>query len=380
MADYLGEKLLLKDDPFKIGAPETPEIWASSEETKKDLEKIVGNMLVSESSTLGIIWGELGTGKTYAANYFIHKGTEDLVASLQTDKVLSKDFEVLSFPRVVTAVGGRRDVQFLDKIMETIGLSLRKNPRAKEIFTKAFKEGKKDEYVKSVIQSLSISFEIQTMLESNVSADEFFKGISEQRLPGETEVDLTRLPYFLDVFTFTTKILTHPEFGIDRAFLWIDEVERFEDMPIVERTINNTFLRDCVDRIQEKLAMFLCITTARPDVSDLKAFLFQPIMNRVTYFYQMKLLTDESFAKSYVRKLLESFRTKKADIEPYYPFAEKCVEQIIRRGRNKFEALSPRAINIEFEKALASLRREQLEISPEKPIDFETLKKVMTPL
>jgi len=379
MADYLREKLLLKGDPFKVGAPDEPEIWASSEEIKEDLEKIMGNVLVSESSILGIIWGELGTGKTYAANYFIHKGTENLMTRFKKEKILKKDFQVLSFPRVVTAIGGRRDVQFLDKIMETIGLSLRKNTKASQIFAKAFEERNTDEYTRSIIQNLSMSFEIQNMLESKIKPDQFFKGISEQRLPGETEVDLTRLPYILDVFTFTMKMLTHPTYGFDRVFLWIDEVERFEDMPFVERTINNSFFRDCVDRIQVKLTMFLCITTARPDRGDLGAFLYKPVMDRVAYFYQMKLLNNESVAKQYVSKLLDAFRVKGADVSPFYPFTEKCVEQILRHGKDKFEALPPRSINIEFEKALASLRRAQFEVSPEKPIEFNTLKKILTP-
>jgi len=377
MSDYLREKLLLRDDPFKVGAPEKPGIWASSQQIKEALENIVGNILVSESFVLGIIWGELGTGKTYAANYFIHKGTDDLVARFQKEGVLKAGFKTISFPRIVTAIGGRRDIQFLDKVMETVGLSLRQNTIAKKIFAKAFKE--KDEYTRSTIDSLSLSFEIRQMLKSNVTPNQYFKSLSEHHLPGEAPVDLTRLPYILDVFAFTMKMLTHPKYGYDRVFLWIDEVERFEDMPTVEKTINNTFFRECVDRIQEKVAIFLCITTARPAVRDLGAFLYKPIMDRVVYFYQMKLLTEESIAKEYVRKLLEFFRVEGVDVNPFYPFNEKCVEEILHRRSEKFEALPPRSINIEFEKALASLRREQPEVKPKKPIDFRTLKKFLTP-
>jgi len=377
MADYLHEKLLLRNDPFKIGAPEKPEIWASSEETKEMLEKTIGNILVSDSSVLGILWGELGTGKTYAANYFLHKGTEDLVSDLQKEGALNKSFRVMCFPKVVTAIGGRRDVQFLDKILETIGLGLRQNKKAEEIFDKAFKE--KDEYVSSVIERLSLSFEIQEMIKSKVTPVEFFKGISEHYLPGKTDIDLARLPYILDVFAFTIKILTHPTYGFGRVFLWIDEVERFEDMPAVEREINYTFFRECVDRIQERFAIFLCITTARPDVSDLRAYLNKAVMDRVVYFIQMPFLSQAAQAKEYVRKLLEHYRLNGANVEPFYPFTGKCVEEILRRGGAGFEAIPPRSINIEFQKALASLRRERLEVSPKKPVDFKTLKQIRTP-
>ena len=376
MADYLQGKIFLKDDPFKIGAPAKPQIWASSQEIKMDLEKIIGNMLVSESSTINIMWGILGTGKTYTANYFIHKGLREVISDLQEKKILKKKFEAFSFPRFVTSIGGRRDIQFLEMLVTNVGLSLRRSKRAIEIFQKAFSE--KDDYVVSTIEDSTLSFEINSALKGNVKPETFFKGISEMILPSDPKLPLTRLPNILAVFTFVMKILTHPKYGFKRVFLWIDEVEKFGDMPPVEKAINNTFFRDCVDILQERVHIFLLNTTARSDVAELTAYVDDFVFNRIAYIYELTQISKEEWAMEYVRKLLQHFRTKKApdDLPPYFPFTEGCVRTIIKGEKEKYEAVSPRDINIKFEKALASLRRERLEVNPTSPINFEQLKEI----
>lgn len=375
MADYLQDKLFLRDDPFKIGAPKEPEVWAGSQEIKMDLDKMIGNMLVSESSTLNIIWGILGTGKTYTANYFIHKGLREIISDLEEKKILEKGSKAFLFPRFVTSIGGRRDIQFLEMLMSNIGLSLRKNKRAKEIFQKAF--SKKDDYVNSAIEGSILSFEINNVVKSNIKPETFFKEISDMILPSDPKLPLTRLPTILAVFTFVMKILTHPDYGFKRVFLWIDEIEKFEDMPHVERIINNTFFRDCVDNLQERVHIFLLTTTARRDVEELAAYVDDFVFSRIAYVYQLTQIRKEEWAIEYVQKLLEHFRTENVpkDLPPYFPFTAGCVRTILRK-EDKFTPTSPRSINIEFEKALASLRRERLEVNPDSLVNFDKLKEI----
>ncbi len=376
MVDYLQDKLFLRNDPFKIGAPAEPEIWASSKEIKNDLDKIIGNMLVSESSTLNIIWGILGTGKTYTANYFIHKGLKEIISDLKGKKILEKGLEAFSFPRFVTSIGGRRDIQFLEMLLTNVGLSLRRSEKAREIFQKAFSE--KDNYVDSAIEGSTLSFEIDSVVKSNIKPETFFKEISGMILPSDPKLPLTRLPNILAVFTFVMTILTHPEFGFKRAFLWIDEVEKFGDMPPVERSINNTFLRDCVDNLQEKVHIFLLCTTARRDVAELTAYIDDFVFDRIAYYYELTEIREEEWAVEYIQKLLQNFRSENVpeDLSSHFPFTESCARSILKKGEEKYLPMSPRSINIRFEKALASLRRERIDVNPSSPINFEKLKEI----
>jgi len=377
MPGYLEEVLFLRDDPFKVPVPQHPEVWATSQKIKDDIDKIIGNLLVSESSSMNVFWGTLGTGKTYTANYYSYKGVREVLKNLKSNKILEENFEVFCFPRFVTSVGGRRDIQFLEMLMSNVSLCLLKDVKAKEIFRKAFSG--QDNYINSFIEESILSFELNQIVESNMSPEDFLKAILKGYLPCETEIPLTRVPFILETFVFIMKVLTHPEYGFRRVFIWIDEAEKFADMPSVERAINQTFLRDCFDRIQEKMHIFLLITTARPDSREINAYLSDFLVKRLTYVYELPPLYEEEMAVQYVKKLLDFYRTRNApkNLPPYFPFTEESVRMILRGGEETYTPMPPRDINIQFEKALSSLRREKVSITPEKPVTPEQLKAIM---
>ena len=375
MDNYLRDVLYLNEDPFKIGVPEHPEIWAGSEDIKRDLERMIGNMLVSESSTLNVIWGILGTGKTYSSKYFYNKGIRNVLEELQKGRILD-EFDFFCFPPFTTTIGGMRDIQFFDMLLNEIGLNLRRSDRAKEIFEKALSGD--DSLVNSFIETSILSYQFKSVIESGINPDELFQKISESFLPSDPPLSLTRIPYILETFIFILKILSHPEYGFKRIFIWIDEVEKFEQMPRVEWQTNNNFLRDYVDKILEKVHVMLLITTARRDVAELRQFLDDPVRRRLTYVFELTSILEENQAIQYVEQLLYYYRSDNAPgvLSSTFPFERDCVRKLITES-GTYQAIPPRGINIVFQKALASLRREAYQINPDEPITFEQLKEIM---
>jgi len=91
------------------------------------------------------------------------------------------------------------------------------------------------------------------------------------------------------------------------------------------------------------------------------AYIDEFVFDRIAYIYELTQIRKEEWAMGYVQKLLEHFRTEKAPK---------------KKEKEKYIPVSPRSINIEFEKALASLRREELKINPDNPLDYEDLEKI----
>jgi len=375
MANYLTDVLFLREDPFKIGVPKEPEVWAGSPEIKNGLDKMIGNMLVSEAATLDVLWGVLGTGKTYSAHYFHHKGIEEVVEELTGREVLEKGFDFFCFPNITTTIGGRRDIQFFDTLLNGVGLGLIRSKRAQEIFERAFSGD--DSYVNSQIENLVLSNQFRQVLEQNIAPSSFFQSISESVLPSDPPLSLTRVPYILETFVFILKVLSHPEYGFKRVFLWIDEVEKFEQMPRVEWQINNNFLRDYVDSLLERVHVILLLTTIRREIESLKAYLDDPVQKRLTYVRELSLIFEQKDAVRYVEELLKHYRVEDApDVVSLFPFSRKCIQKIVS-GDGAYEPLTPRAINIEMQKVLASLRREAYPVKPGTPITSEKLESIV---
>ena len=375
MTNYLTDVLFLREDPFKIGVPKKPEVWAGSPEIKNDLDKMIGNMLASEAATLDILWGVLGTGKTYSAHYFHHKGIEEVVEELTGREVLEKGFDFFCFPNITTTIGGRRDIQFFDTLLNGVGLGLIRSKRAQEIFERAFSGN--DSYVNSQIENLVLSNQFRQVLEQNIAPSSFFQSISESVLPSDPPLSLTRVPYILETFVFILKVLSHPEYGFKRVFLWIDEVEKFEQMPRVEWQINNNFLREYVDSLLERVHVILLLTTIRREIESLKAYLDDPVQKRLTYVRELSLIFEQKDAVRYVEELLKHYRVEDApDVVSSFPFSRECIQKIVS-GDGAYAPKTPRAINIEMQKVLASLRREAYPVEPGTPITSEKLELIV---
>lgn len=378
MADYVTGKLQLTDNPFKSRTKEA-KIWASCKETLESFERLFGNFLVGKRTNYLLVWGELGTGKTYTAEYFNQGGLQALRDELVRRGALPEKFRVLSFPRLITTIGGRRDTQFLETFMKNMGDELSRNQEAQKVLQDFFPaKGEAKAFMESIRSRLASSGLLEDILTKVKSVDEFASGISHF---GEN-LGVSTVQEIIDLFVFAHSLLINPFSGYGQVFFWIDEMERFQDMTSLEFIHNNQFLRECADMISNSLTFAFLWTAETGDITRIESVLSGAVWNRIAHFKELDLLTRDD-ALQYVREILNWRRPKKdLKLPEYYPFADTCVKELLgfastRSKRGKPSPLSHRKINDIMGDAIDSLQRVQFDVTPQKPVTFQALSRIL---
>jgi hypothetical protein len=375
MADYYKEKLLLVNNPFKEEKESTN--WASSKETLESFQRFLGNFLVGERTNYFLVWGELGTGKTYTEQYFHQVGLQKLMDDLVHKGALPQKFRVLNFPRLVTTIGGRRDTQFLEAFMKNMGDELERNQDAQKVLRDFFPaKGESKSFMESARLRLASSGLLGKILAKIKSADQLASGISNLNF-GEN-LEIATVQEITDLFVFTHSLLTNPSSGFNHVFFWIDEMERFEHMTSLEFIHNNQFFRECYDFVPNYLTFVFLWTLETGDITRIESILTGAVWSRIGQNKKLDLLSRDDALRYVKLKLAWRRSNPNLRLPEYYPFADACVKELLGYGSAQTKhrtplVLSHRKINDIMGNAISSLVREQFAVTPQKPVTFAAL-------
>ncbi|GAK59227.1 hypothetical protein U27_06204 [Candidatus Vecturithrix granuli] len=355
----------LKENPFRLTPPLNPEeiIWAGMDKLKTELENRIRMSMRTSASRIIINWGNYGSGKTHAANYFSRTprlkelSDEISVAPAKSIKVnlprASKDI-VQAFWR---ALLGQIEFDFIVKDFN----------RLRQLFPSDYKRiinvNANDSIVAELFTEIATIYlnkknQTQISMDLGIPDQEKIDDIKNYLYGDKTKATLTSLNFptgiieddeqVVNLLSTMFNCLSYEKKIYSEIFLWIDE---FEDIDTVNKSAADrftTFLRQLIDKTPNHLTIFLNFTPKRfLNIEDLSIYLGEALLSRARlkiYFAEPTL--EESI--DYLEVLLNHpvFRDKE-DVNNennLYPFSEDIVKYVLRNiGR-----LSMRKINEVF--------------------------------
>lgn len=324
---FLEEQFKLRDNPFRM----TPAIradeivWAGFPELKARFKKRIKRSMRLSNSCLILNWGEWGSGKTHAANYFnLEEVLQELSGGLAPPYSLKITFPVTKKPvnDMFTLIIDHIDIHSLrddfselaDELAEFIN-SFSSSTFISSI-VKAFFDKKLDESL------------FKEYLYGTISNPDF-KIIKKFGMLRKIEGDDDRIKVLGGLFT----CLSYKQKVYSNVVIWLDEFENISLLNNVNIENINNFIRDLLDNTPNYLLVFLNFTLKELiDIGDLSHYLSEAVISRVRdriYFEQpnMKEL------KAYLKELLNNdlYRIgKPLKGRPYFPFPGTAIDTVVK--------------------------------------------------
>ena len=274
---FLEEQFKLKDNPFRMTpAIQANEIvWAGFPELKDRLKKRIQRSMKLSGSSLVLNWGDWGSGKTHAANYFIRK---DVLEKL-SDAIDKKP----PFSIKITFPAGKKPVTDLFTfIIDHIDIE-----KIREDFQNIEEIC---EYVNKFSQNILIANIIKAFFNKDASASLLkmylygtlsaaeFNEIKALNIFRKIESDDDRVKILAGLFA----CLTFEQRVYSNVIIWLDEFESISLLNNVNIENMNHFTRELLDNTPNYLLLFLNFTlTALLDVEDLGNYLSNAVISRV---------------------------------------------------------------------------------------------------
>lgn len=354
----------LRTNPFRLTPTTNPNEleWAGFKDVKLKFEKRLERSIKIPNSTLVLNWGEYGSGKTHAARYFNKKEVlNDLAEKVKRPIPYSM---VISLPK------GREPIFSLyTSIIDKLNIE-----EIRYLFAKLKSEI--EEFMVSINSNIHIQNVIKGIFNSEINHLDIKKylygNISSQDLKTLNKHGILRTlkddTDYSSIISGLFSVLTFNKINFSCVVLWIDE---FEDIAVLNNTSidkTNNFIRELLDNVPNNLLLFINLTqSALISVEDLGQYLYDSVRSRIKERISFDLPTPEIF-KDYLIELLSIFRVGEFE-DPYFPFDEKVIDEIIKKQGN----VSLRQFNESL-----SLLLELSDMDTKCPIDLRVLEEYKT--
>jgi|AntRauTorckE5430_2_1112549.scaffolds.fasta_scaffold07219_2 hypothetical protein len=318
------EHIPLKENPFRVTPSNISQeiIWAGFPTLKKDIEKRIKFSSRFSNSNIVLNWGEYGSGKTHAANYFTQKSI------LQN---ISGEGNVAPFSIKITLPKGKSPVS--DLFTNVIDFLDIKDLRGefdseKEDLKKFIQSWTNNNILKAILSAIFLKDDIKTTviksyLYGTISNSEL-KELNEYNILRKINGDEDYIKLLSGIFSclsFDKKIYSS-------VVLWIDE---FEDISLLNNSnINklNNFVREIINNTPNHFLLFINFTaSAMINVEDLSAYLSEAVISRIRNRIEFRLPSTENL-KLYLKEILNHFHNEETPND-YAPFTENGIDEVI---------------------------------------------------
>jgi len=324
----LKPKFQLQTNPFRStpAISEDEILWAGFPDLKAKFEKRILRSIKIPNSTLVLNWGEYGSGKTHAARYFNKKS--------ELTKIAESAAKPMAYSIIMPLPKGREPVY-------DIYVSILDQLNIDELRTK-FEDATFD--LQHVIESVTNNLQIQATLKALFNQDIDSSELKKYLYGNSTKTELNKLNEGLsnnilrslrndsDYISFIAGLfncLTYKKEVYSTLIIWIDE---FEDIAILSSSNidkTNNFLREILDNTPNNLLIFLNLTqSALLGVSDLGDYISEAVKSRIKERINFEIPSRAEF-KNYLKEILEKNRIDTFTGDPYFPFEETLIDEIL---------------------------------------------------
>lgn len=341
------EAMGFTDNPFAIVPPyvKFAEIWADREELKED---IMGQLLFSlktSPSKFIINWGDIGTGKTYAAKYF---SNTKVLESICKQKGISPPplSLVIRLPEPTKPRQALIDlyISFLnelgfDRLREKIiEICSQLRPPKEDIFGKKIEEdllkSGLNENLAKIFWRLSVSSSSGLIEKRYLYREATSHDLEEMEMVRGIESVGDILDAVSGIINFLVTNYGHGP-ACSEIFIWFDESERIDSYSGADLMMLRGFLRDIIDYAPNDLTVFFNYDLEPGDkFEDIAGNIGYAVWDRIERPINFGPMGEET-AFNYVIELMnnDKIRPKKLQRkcpDKFYPFTSNALKMIIR--------------------------------------------------
>jgi len=354
----------LENDPFPIVAPNEVNYWADNKALLMRLKETLLDSLLFASSNIYIFWGQVGVGKTFAANYLCGPKGEELFKADLPDSLIKEHYAIK-----IRAAIPRRSGELLHSVYNGMVKKLINDI----IMDDKLKNNLKDYHKNMEIGKLrtafrSISNELRkTTLNSTsiyLENDDGYKFITDEKSKYGRLRDINDMG---DVIISLISILL---IKYEKISIIIDELEHLSRSTISERYQFNDLIKCIYEKVDVGLNIVFIYTFET--YSEVETTLQPAVKDRIKNIIQFNLVNNESDIIEYIYECLE----KRGRINPYDFMEENVIHNFASKLINNFKQISFRQINREMHKFIAMCFRikvEEKELEKEKFIITQNL-------
>lgn len=363
MRQHYEKKYFLRDNPFSITPSMREILWADRVNLRERLEGIIETSLSTSPSRIIINWGDWGSGKTHAMNYF---SSELFRKSIQEKLKAKVDFLSCAFYLPKPTSAGSMAKLLYQEIVSRITVERLHHRMAlirKELIDRGYDELQVRKEIMDYIRKLSRRTDFAEIFTRLIGkghrelVKRFMLGGSltstELRKFGVIR-EIESLSDMLDAISLFTQLLTQPfEEVVEQyleTFIWIDESEALRNISARDVFIFRNFIRDLLDYAPSDVTVFLNFSLSPGEAySTVEDELGTAVISRVDENVEFPLITKTNECLDYISELLQHFRTTPKR-NRFLPFSKEAVDYIIGKGIEK--GWLPRELNNTFSKAL----------------------------
>jgi len=341
------ERYYLKDNPFTVVPSKIKLIWADRKKFKMDLEEGIKFSLGSTpSQIIACIYGDWGCGKTHAMSYF---SNDAILGKIAKEVGISPNRLVMSIPLIFPI----KDA-FNSLYLEIIYRNL--IPRLNDVLNflqKQITPLEREGHLEEKLRSLNINEDLAKAISQSPNKK---KSILVRRYlsmnTSKSDLNILQLAKGIDTPTEMLNVLADMlklflKTIYSRIFIWIDDCERLGEVPGKFLFEFQYFLRDLLDLVPERLTFMLNFTLyPGEEIPERLKLLGPAVQHRISKIISVSYFDYENYLQ-YIQEMLEITRQqpKGKAISRYYPFSEKCLENLFAMLRESTSNLQPRTVN-----------------------------------
>ena len=313
----------LKRNPFRTTPASNPNeiIWAGFDDVRGKIENRIKRAISIPNSSLVLIWGEYGSGKTHAARFF---QKEDILSRLSgEEKTLPIPF-LLDFPQ------GKEPVKELyTQVIDKLNLKDLRKQFEKLNITDILQKCTDNVLIQNILKLLFDNQVSETLIKTYLYGNAPIKVFTQNNVQRKLESDNDYTEFLAALFSF----LAYEKNKFSCVILWFDEFENIATLNMANVTKMNGCIRTLMDKAPNNLLIFMNLTqSAMMDVDDLSAYLQESVLSRIKEKIELPI-PDETQVKEYLKGLLNNpiYRlNEKKDSCEFSPFSEDVVNMIIK--------------------------------------------------
>lgn len=341
--------LNLKEWPFQIvPSPTFYKIWAGRKEVKQTLTQMFRRVQQRDPSTIYLLWGYFGAGKTHSLRYFQWK--------LSNDKEYPTFIGYHEFPasakkfiEVYQSFIGKINFQEVEYAAKLVYESFQQEYGSNAIASLNEKiSGYNDDFTNAIIALVNGKEKATVhrwMRAEKAYISELKKVDIKKRIENDEDV--------FGLFGSLVRLLTYKcgELPTFKCIIWMmDDFQKIEDLKEDHKNAIRNGLNSLFNNCPERFCLVLSFTSR--GVSAIKGLLSEALIERLPLapYVTVPPMSKEE-AKDFVVDLLKQFRSEDAPPDEYFPFSSQSLDDIIDFTANKGPLL-PRNVMRSFDAVL----------------------------
>jgi hypothetical protein len=341
--------LCLREWPFQtVPSPTFYKIWAGRSEIKERLNDMFRRVQQRKPSTIYLLWGYFGAGKTHSLRYFQWKLTNDkknpTLVGYHEFLVSAKRF-IDIYQRFIKEIDFREIERIARLVYEDFQQQYGED--AYQFFNKEISRYNDD--FTNAVAALATGSEKSTIRSWMRAEKVYLRDLKQINIEKRIERDED----VFDFFSCLVRLLTYKcgELPTYRCVIWmVDDFHRIENLRRDYKNVISYGLNEIFDNCPERFCLVLAFTSRT--VSAIKGFLSEALIERLPLApYVTVPAMSKKEAIEFVIDLLKQFRPKEGAPDDCYPFSRETIDDVIdfteKRG-----VLLPRNVMLSFDLVL----------------------------